>query len=246
MLRNGAPRALDRDLRRHGWTLEQLRETFSRTSLTIKENDCSRDALHRVQDDLSSLYVLAERLITEETDQSAAQVQIALSDVEDDRVEYKSSMRVNLATQQVDKRMDFEVVKAIAGLANHLGGTLYIGVNDTGEILGLDSDLSTFKRGRNREDQFRRHFDEVVSSYLGVANYQIVKPKWVRSGGKNVWVVEVEAGARPTFVKTNEGGDFYLRRGARTVKLPTQQFYEYYTARWPTESSSGTGRPELP
>ncbi len=227
---------LRHELTRQRWTISELQAFLESCGSVINRKDRSPDEIRLVENRLSRLYTLVEAIVTDETDEKAAEakVQLALFSHEDDRMEFKSSLRFNLITNQVDKQMEFEIIRAISGLANHQGGTLYIGVDDRGGILGTEPDLCTFK-GINRLDQFRRHFDQLVTKSFGVANYQIVDPEWVAVDGKKLFVVKVRKGNVPIFVRMGDDGDFYLRRGARTLKLGAQQFFEYYKARWAAE-----------
>ena len=52
---------------------------------------------------------------------------------ESDDVEFKSTLRTNLHTGQIDDKMQSAVLKSIAGFLNAKGGTLLIGVADDGE-----------------------------------------------------------------------------------------------------------------
>src|SRR3546814_12750902 len=65
---------------------------------------------------------------------------------EGDGVEFKSTLRMNLHTGQVDDKMQVTVLKTIAGFLNAKGGTLLIGVSDDGQVTGLSAD--NFKIGR--------------------------------------------------------------------------------------------------
>ena len=159
-------------------------------------------------------------------------------------------MRYDLQDKRINKDLEVAVIKAIAALANHTGGNLYIGVSDQGEILGLDDDLATFNDHPNREDAFRRHFDQLVTNNFGLANYQIVQPEWVKPewaepAGKKVFVVNVSPATAPMFVKggtSGEDGDISLRRGASTIHLGTRRFLEYFALRWPASAETGPGR----
>jgi len=225
------PQRFLNDLTKQAWQIDALGDYLQEISTAIAEEDGTSGTIGRVQQGLSLLYTLVERLVADETDEGAAEVKVQIASPESDFIEYKSSLRYNVKTKQIDKQMEFEVIRAIAGLANDRGGTVYIGVDDNGDVLGTEADFSTFRKGANAMDQFRRHFDQIVAEQLGVENYQIVEPKWVGLKGKQVFVVPVKSGSSPTFFS----GEFYVRRGARTVKLNGQQFYEYYKARWPFE-----------
>ena len=52
------------------------------------------------------------------------------------QVEFKATLRVNLHTNQNDVKMEHAVLKTLAAFLNSKGGTLFIGVNDSGEVVG--------------------------------------------------------------------------------------------------------------
>lgn len=76
-------------------------------------------------------------------------------------VEFKSTLRTNLHTGQVDDKIQVSVLKTIAGFLNAKGGTLLIGVADDGEVLGLDAD------GFQSEDKLGLHLVNLVKDRIG-------------------------------------------------------------------------------
>ena len=70
-----------------------------------------------------------------------------LSRGESARVEFKSSARYNVHTSDKDPRLELAIARSVAGFANSSGGTLLIGVDDAGQVLGLDHDLKLVKGG---------------------------------------------------------------------------------------------------
>lgn len=75
----------------------------------------------------------------------AVKSEILIATDENFEVEFKSTARWNLREGCKDKRMEDAVVKTIAGFLNADGGTLFIGVGDDGEIIGLDHDAPLVK-----------------------------------------------------------------------------------------------------
>ncbi len=65
---------------------------------------------------------------------------------ESDRLEFKSSARWNLRTDKRDEAMEEVVAKTVAAFMNSAGGTLLLGVDDTGSLIGLGPDYSTLKQ----------------------------------------------------------------------------------------------------
>ncbi len=57
-------------------------------------------------------------------------------------LEYKSSLRWDLKLQKYNADLIKVVFKTIAGFMNVEGGTLLIGVDDSGTVLGVEYDLN--------------------------------------------------------------------------------------------------------
>lgn len=64
---------------------------------------------------------------------------------ESDTREFKSSARWNMRTQQRDDAMETVIAKTVAAFMNSGGGTLLIGVDDDGKLIGLGPDYATLK-----------------------------------------------------------------------------------------------------
>ena len=65
---------------------------------------------------------------------------------ESDRLEFKSSARWNLRTDKRDDAMEEVVAKTVAAFMNSAGGTLLLGVDDSGNLIGLGPDYTTLKQ----------------------------------------------------------------------------------------------------
>ncbi|MEK6862171.1 MAG: ATP-binding protein, partial [Nanoarchaeota archaeon] len=59
---------------------------------------------------------------------------------ESNKLEFKSTLRTNLHTNQADKQVEHSILKTLAAYLNSDGGTLLIGVSDIGEICGIEKD----------------------------------------------------------------------------------------------------------
>ncbi len=69
---------------------------------------------------------------------------------ENDRIEFKSSLRWDVKEQRVNKQLEKVVVKTLAGFLNAEGGTLLIGVDDAGAVIGLAGDYEALRK-RDRD-----------------------------------------------------------------------------------------------
>jgi predicted HTH transcriptional regulator len=82
-------------------------------------------------------------------------------------VEFKSSLRWNYRADKSDREMEKMVVKTVAGFLNsYRGGNLIIGLNDQGQVLGLEPDFSTLRTRPNR-DGFEQALRNVLITAFG-------------------------------------------------------------------------------
>ena len=69
-------------------------------------------------------------------------VAVLIATGENERTEFKSGMRWNTRTQQVDNRMENGVLKTITACLSSGAGTLLVGVSDDGRVVGLGLEAS--------------------------------------------------------------------------------------------------------
>ena len=170
-----------------------------------------------------------ERLISEPVRQDVAPVDIAaiIAAGEGDRVEYKSTLRINLHTGEKDPRMEDAVIKTIAGFLNTHGGTLMIGVADDGNPVGIEADVFA------NEDKMHLHLTNLVNDRIGPRAWTAIHANFDDHEDVRVLVVRCEKAQAPAYVKEKAGGDaFYIRTGAATVALSTQETVEYIRQRF--------------
>ena len=138
---------------------------------------------------------------------------------ESDRVEFKSTLRMNTHTQEKDARIENAVVKTIAGFLNSRGGTLFIGVKDDGtahEVLDAD--------GFDSEDRMNQHLAHIVNSRIGKKAWAAIQAEFKDVRGARVLVVRCDRASSPVYVK---GGVFYIRTTTTTEELSVEDGHEY-------------------
>jgi type I restriction enzyme R subunit len=147
-------------------------------------------------------------------------------------LEFKSTLRWNLKEdRQDDKGVTFAVLKTIAAFLNTEGGDLLIGVADDGSIVGIERDRL------ESDDRFMRHLTQVVRNGLGDRAGTCIDPKAQAVQGKTVCIVACQRSPEPVFLKwkgmeTTPDGDFYVRTGPGTTKLPPGSAQEYIRTRF--------------
>lgn len=142
------------------------------------------------------------------------------------QTEFKSTLRVNLHTGQSDPKMELAALKTIAAFLNSKGGTLFIGLNDSGDAIGLDADKFP------NEDKMALHLDNLIKTHLGGAAFACIKPEFGELGGKRFLAVECAPSNKPVFVKSGAAEEFYVRAGASSPALPGSHAHEYINQRF--------------
>ena len=145
---------------------------------------------------------------------------------ESDDVEFKSTLRVNLHTNKVDKDMEHASLKTIAAFLNTEGGTLLIGVSDDREPLGLAADNFP------NEDRMGLHLTNIVNAHLGRQAMTSIRLRFEDYIGKRVLVVDCGRSSTPVYLKDGNREIFYVRTGPATNELSVSESIEYVNQRF--------------
>lgn len=169
-----------------------------------------------------------QKLCGETTPATAPVISVAdlIAGGETGGVEFKSTLRTNLHTGQHDERIHLSALKTIAGFLNAKGGTLLIGVNDDGEVLGLDAD------GFPNEDKMSLHLVNLIKDRIGDIFLPYIHPHFEDQAGDRVLVIRCEAGPKAAFVKDGNHHKFYVRGGNATTELSGPSVTDYINHRF--------------
>lgn len=122
------------------------------------------------------------------------------------------------------------IMKTIAGLSNSDGGTLLIGVQDDGEILGLDKDFALL--GGN-SDKFELHVRNLLNTHLGKVVALQIDISFPAVQGKEICRVDVLKSDKPIYLEMHDDEKnkieekFYVRSGNSTQELTMSEANEY-------------------
>ena len=142
-------------------------------------------------------------------------------------VEFKSTLRVNLKSddKRFDKRMEDEVLGAIAAFLNTDGGVLYIGVQDDGTALDVVK-VDSF----SDEDKMSLHLVNLVEKGIDNSVWSDIKVSFEEYRGKRILVVRCRQSIRPIYATGSDGQKrFYVRRGPSSKPLEIDEVTEYIT-----------------
>jgi type I restriction enzyme R subunit len=151
-------------------------------------------------------------------------------------LEFKSTLRWSLKeSRKDDKGVTHAVLKTIAAFLNTEGGDLLIGVADDRTVVGIEHDQL------ENDDKYMLHLTQVVRNGLGDRAGTCIDPRMQVVEGKAVCVVTCQRSPEPVFLKWKgieaaADGDFFVRSGPGTVRLPPESTREYVRTRFPAVS----------
>ncbi len=145
------------------------------------------------------------------------------------KLEFKSTLRWDVVQEQVNRNLQFSVLKTIAAFMNSSGGTLVIGVEDDGSIYGLEQDLKTLK---DSTDIFEQTLVNLVVQHIGAEFAALVEVRFEEVEGKQVCVVDVDPAGGPAYLHTPRGKELYVRFGNTSRSLDPQETVSYVETQW--------------
>lgn len=173
------------------------------------------------------------------TKTSDTEVETSLEDLivegESADLEFKSSFRWGFKQGVVTPALEGVIMKSIAAFSNGEGGTLLIGVNDEGEILGLEHDYSSLN---GTKDEFELHLRNLVNKSFGgsfaASNITVTFPT---SGEREVCQIDIKRALRPQYLEVkdkngNKSQKFYVRSGNSSIELPLAEVSSYIQSRF--------------
>ncbi len=140
-------------------------------------------------------------------------------------VEFKSSLRHDYRQVKTDKNLEHVILKSIAGFLNAKGGTLIIGVDDYGEILGLENDYLSLKK--KDKDGFQQRLITIVSNEFGRDICPLLHIGFHQIEQSEICTVLIEPSHRPVYFKEGNRTIFFLRTGNVTNPLTTSETVKY-------------------
>ena len=117
-----------------------------------------------------------------------------------------------------------EISIAVTAFGNTMGGKLYIGVDDDGNVVGLEDDLKSYG---NSFDKFMRNVQDSIDTFT---KNSVFLDEIVFSIGENnsFLVLEVKPFRDdPLYVYDENDEEFYLRGFGRSKKLSTANTVKY-------------------
>ena len=145
---------------------------------------------------------------------------------ENEHIEFKSTLRWNLKANKKDSKITYAILKTLAAFLNTDGGTLIVGVSDSGEVLGLESD-----RFEN-EDRLLLFLTDIIKSRIGTLYLENIHFHTEQIQNKTILRIDIQPANAPCFVSDEKIEHLYIRTGPSTTDLRLSKVFEYIKRRF--------------
>jgi len=176
-----------------------------------------------------------ENITTTEEVETQIPLDELIAEGESDELEFKSSLRWNYQTENADKKLEAVILKSISAFGNWEGGTLIIGVDDEGKILGLDHDFRSLNGGK---DEFELHLRNLLNKAFGkVFTTTGINVSFQTINDAEICIINVSKWNKPLYLETNDTNGqklekFYVRSGNTSQELGLSEISEYTKSRF--------------
>jgi hypothetical protein len=166
------------------------------------------------------------------SDETAIKIRRLIAHGESVDVEFKASLRYDIDKGGTNTELTRAITKTLAAFLNCRGGTLLIGVTDSGEPVGIARDLKTLQQKPNL-DGFELCLREAVGMHLGNDVNPVVEISFGQLDGHTVAVASCTAHDQPVYHEDKNTVSFFVRAGNGTRPLNVREAVEYVGSRWP-------------
>ena len=140
---------------------------------------------------------------------------------ESETLEFKSTLRANLYTKEFDRKIENSSLKTICGFLNSNGGTLLIGVNDKGKIMGTEKDKF------ESPDKLQLHLSNLLKQKIGKDISHLISIETLRIKGKDIAKIDCKKAKKPVFLNDEQEEKFFIRTGPSTSQVQGRELLEY-------------------
>jgi DNA-binding response OmpR family regulator len=148
-------------------------------------------------------------------------------------LEFKSSARWDIRANKLNRDLEMVIVKTVAAFLNsETGGTLLIGVDDNGTVVGLQQDYQTLGKKQD-SDGYGNFLTTLLLECYGKDCNPLIQITFHRITEKDICRIVAKPSPKAVFVRDGKGGDhLFIRTGNSTRQLTTREAIEYCKIRW--------------
>ena len=193
----------------------------------VKARVATHLAVHAEQLDLKDQNrLLKESLLGGFVEYAANDLERMAASSEGIQLEFKSTLRWNLAADRADKKIENQCLKTVASFLNTEGGVLLVGVDDSGNALGLGHDQFA------TEDKMLLHWNSLLKAHLGAEFLHLIRSEIKALSQQPVMVVQCRRSNHPVFFRRENEETFFVRTGNGTQGLKPSEILAYIDQRF--------------
>jgi hypothetical protein len=162
----------------------------------------------------------------------APELMALISSGENAETEFKEGACVSPYSGNLDTKMREQVVKSVAAFMNSkIGGTLLIGVADSGEIKGINHEYPVANKSKSNWDGYSLFICDLLNSSLAIDTpFQFYVLSQYTIDGKDICCIRVQPSTSPVYVNKK----LYVRAGNQSLDLQGPDLLAYVKDRWNT------------
>jgi hypothetical protein len=152
-----------------------------------------------------------------------------ISEGESDLLEFKVTACWDEYNKTKNSKLAENIVKAVVGFMNsQTGGSVLIGVADSGEVVGLLNDFAVADTTKQNRNGYQLFLSNKLNAGLGGECISFYKISFHQIKSNEVCRIQVQSSSKPFYYE----GKFYVRNGNQTLLLTTQEAVAYIEHRW--------------
>ena len=202
---------LDRDL----WKLERFEDFLSERRRLIA----------------AAINHFMDNLLAEACEPTPPSVDDLIAEAETATLELKSSMRWDYNQDKPNTGLSKPIVAATAAFLNSDGGSVIVGANDAGVVLGIERDFSTLGAKGNR-DGWELALRSALRDKLGSEINALIDITFTETKGHTVALVSCQPHYKPVFLTDGSETEFWVRAGVSSQRLDVRATSEYIAKHW--------------
>jgi hypothetical protein len=210
-------------------TQSKLGDSFNYGTLELTAlNTTQKRSLKNISNPLHYAAVIRQLIAPQQIDVNRKlqkSIPEMIAEGEGQYAEFKSSFSWDYRRQSINRELNKAVMKNVTALMNTTGGVILMGVDDEGEILGMEKEFQTLRKPN--ADGFENNFNMIFNKMVGVEYSNYTKVDFAKIEEKTVCRVVVLPAPEPVYLKHKNNEEFYIRTGNSSQPLSISQAVKY-------------------
>ncbi len=183
----------------------------------------------------NELNAFLKNITTTEISKAEISIEEMIDDGENSEVEFKSSLRWSYQANQIDKKLEWVILKTVAAFSNAEGWTLVIWVDDEWTVLWLKMDYISL--GNGTKDKFELHLRNLINdAFWKVFATSYCAIKFHTINELEICEITILKYNTPLYLEIESNGQkvekFYVRSGNSSQEIGLSEISEYLNQRF--------------